>query len=177
MIDFGYGTALDAPSAEDKEYFYSWRNDPRVWLWCRQNGPLSYSQHTAYWYAVEGSPTEKMFAVKANSQTIGCAGLTSIDETNSRAEFSLYIGPSFRRRGYAKAALKTLVNYGFTFLNLNSIWGETFEGNPALGMFLDIGMKEEGMRRSFYYRNGKYIDAHLVSILADEWKSQPLKLS
>lgn len=176
MIDFGLGVGLTAPTQKDKDNFFVWRNDPRIWTWCRQNAPLALSQHQAYWYSVEASQTEKLFAIKAQDQTVGCAGLTSIDLVNSRAEFSLYIGPSFQRRGHAKTALKTLLNYGFGFLGLNSIWGETFKGNPALRMFLDIGFIKEGTRKQFYLRNGQFIDAHLVSILRENWNIKHLKL-
>lgn len=101
---------------------------------------------------------------------VGVCGLTSLDMMNRRAEFSLYIGPEFQGKGFGKKALSCLLTQGFKNLGLQVIWGEVFKGNPALRMFDDIGFKREGIRRDFYFRDGTYIDAHLVSMKASEWK-------
>jgi len=120
----------------------------------------------------------KMFLIMApvgeidHVEAVGVCGLTNIDQVNQSAEFSLYIDPAMHRKGYGKAALTTLLKVGFEHLNLNHIWGETFDGNPAMGMFASLGMKKEGTRRQFYYRDGKHIDCHLVSILRDEWRQR-----
>lgn len=174
MIDFGHGIKLSYVSSEDKDQFFAWRNDPKIWKWCRQNGPISYGQHTSYWYNVDTAEDCKFFSIvnmestlgasSPRIETVGCAGLTSIDQTNRRAEFSLYIGPEHHRKGYGKRALKTLIDHGFNNLNLHTIWGESFEGNPAMFMFAECGFQKEGIRKDFYFRNGKYIDAHLFSI-------------
>jgi RimJ/RimL family protein N-acetyltransferase len=122
---------------------------------------------------VEGAQDKLFFSIRAQIgdkfETVGCAGLTDIDHVNSRAEFSCYIGPEYQKNGYGSKALKTLFTYGFKYLNLYSVWGETYNGNPALKMFLGIGMKNDGIRRSHYYRDGSYIDATLVSVLKKEW--------
>lgn len=181
MITYRYGNiGLTYTCPSDRDQFFHWRNNYDIWKWCRQNGPITYSQHSSYWHLVDGCNDKKFFAIVAADgtlgatpttfKTVGCAGLTSIDNVNSSAEFSLYIGPEYHRKGYGKTALKTLIEYGFNYLNLNSIWGETFDGNPALKMFLDIGMKQDGTRRGAYYRNGRYINCHLISALRQEWK-------
>ena len=101
---------------------------------------------------------------------VGVCGLTDINLIHRRAEFSLYIFPEYHRRGYAKDALKALFRHGFDDLNLHSIWGETFDGNPALSLFTDkLGMVYEGTRRQFYFKNGKYVDAHIISLTKEEF--------
>ena len=102
---------------------------------------------------------------------VGVCGLTDIDWINRRAEFSLYVAPEQHRKGLGHRALNLLFAEGFGTLNLNLIWGETFKGNPAAIMFLKAGMKKEGTRREFYYRNGIYTDAILYSIRRDEFYS------
>lgn len=180
MIDYGHGVKLDYTSADDRDQFFHWRNHPAIWFWCRQNGPITYPIHTSYWYGVDQCEDKKFFSIKAcesslgatpkHFYTVGCAGLTSIDYVNSRAEFSLYIGPEHQGKNHGKQALKTLIDWGFNYLNLNQIWGETFHGNPAMKTFLDIGMKKDGVRRQFYFRDGRYLDCYLVSVLREQWK-------
>ena len=147
-----------------------WRNDYRVWKWCRQNDLISDLDHSQWFRSQNDDPKIKMFAVFGNDIFVGVCGLTDIDRVNQRAEFSLYIGPEYQGMGYGKLALKTLLMHGFRNLNLNCIWGETFDGNPAANMFESLGFLKEGTRRQFYYRNGKFIDAHLYSILREDFK-------
>lgn len=173
MIDYEYGVRLAPISSEEElESLYHLRNNPEVWKWCRQRGPIHWDQHLVYWSSIlEGEKTDiRLYLVENKGALIGCTGFTSIDHINARAEFSLYIDPSIRGVGLGEAALKTLFNFGFKMLNFNLIWGETFDGNPAYSLFEKLGMVKEGSRREFYFRDGKYIDAHLYSVLRREWK-------
>lgn len=107
-----------------------------------------------------------MYAIDdIDHRLVGVCGLTSIDWINRRAEFSLYIGPEHHGCGLGEAALRALVRHGFERLNLHSIWGEAFDTNPAMKMFERVGFKHEGVRKHFYFRSGRYVDAHLFSIL------------
>ena len=162
-------TALDASHLYAA---FGWRNNPAIWRWCRQSGPLSWDNHTGWFNSLKNNDAIRMFAV-LYGEIVGVCGLTSIDWVNRRAEFSLYIGSEHQRNGYAKAALTALFDHGFKNLNLDLIWGESFDGNPAMAMFDKMGMTRDGIRRQFYYRDGKYIDAHLFSITAEEWKARP----
>jgi RimJ/RimL family protein N-acetyltransferase len=111
-----------------------------------------------------------MYAVTAQGGIVGVAGLTSIDRLARRAEFSLYIGPEHHGEGYGRKALIALFTKGFRDLGLNLIWGESFDGNPAIRLFESLGMIREGTRRDFYFKDGRFIDAHLFSIRSTEWK-------
>lgn len=141
------------------------RNNPSVYKWCRQNAPMHWAKHQEWFKWQANDPHTSMFALERHGVVMGVCGLTSIDYVNSRAEFSHYTIPSHQGKGYAKEALDQLFYYGFCHLGLNRIWGEVFEGNPALTLFTDyLGMKIDGVREEFYYRDGRYIDATLVSI-------------
>ena len=175
MINFGFGVSLDSLKEESLKILLTWRNDFKIWKTCRQNDLLTWDSHHKWFESLSNNPKVKMYGivrpagVDHESVLVGVCGLTDIDLTNRRAEFSLYIGPENQRRGYAAKALKTLISHGFSNLNLNCVWGETFKGNPAAGMFEAIGMEKEGTRKQFYFREGKYIDADLYSVLASEW--------
>jgi ribosomal-protein-alanine N-acetyltransferase len=171
MIDYKFGVTLEGiRSTEDIDTLFELRNNPLVWRWCRQRGPLHYDAHLLYWSNImERDESSRFYLVKNMGNIIGCAGFTSINHINSRAEFSLYIDPSIQGVGLGEAALKTLFSFGFNMLNFNSIWGESYDENPAMKLFEKIGMKKEGIRRQFYFREGKYLDAHLYGILRSEF--------
>lgn len=170
MIDYGLDIALGPISPSMADTMRDWRNDIRIRSWCRQIGVLSEFDQDRWMQAQSNDKTLRMFSVHHNRDFVGVAGLTSIDMVNRRAEFSLYIGPNSHGLGFGKRALRTLCRFGFEELGLNSIWGESFEGNPAIKMFYDVGFVKEGVRRQFYFKGGMFIDAVLVSIQRHELK-------
>lgn len=170
MIDFGFGgITLGRIEFDDLQQLRSWRNNEAIFTWCRQANQISDHDQQAWFDRQNTDPTMRMYSVYWDNTLIGVCGLTSIDMIARRAEFSLYIGPEFQGEGHGKNALKTLFKSGFDDLNLNLIWGECFDGNPAAKMFEGLGMMKEGTRREFYYKNGKYIDADLYSITSVEF--------
>lgn len=170
-IDYGYGISLYKLEEYSLDIIRNWRNDERIFRWCRQDDLISKEAHLDWYYKQDKDPTIRMYGIWVDEGMIGVCGLTSIDLINRRAEFSLYIGPCFQGKGFSKMALKTLFTAGFQMLGLNSIWGETFEDNPAQSLFFDIGMTHDGRRREFYFKEGKFKDALLFSVLKDEWKA------
>ena len=171
MIDYGRGVQLRRLHGEDAPQIYLWRNDKRIREWCRQYDLLHWGQHQAWLEMQAKDPSVSMYGIEitGTEMLVVVCGLTSIDAINRRAEFSLYIAPEQQGSGYGRKALETLLNHGFRALGLNVIWGETFDGNPAAKMFEKIGFVKEGTRRDFYFRNGRFIDAHLYSIKAEEF--------
>ncbi len=173
MIDYGFGIYLGGVSEADPDKLLVWRNDYRIWQHCRQNDLIPKGAHLK-WYEkqLDGNPVDHMYSICTKEGfVLGVCGLTGIDLENARAEFSLYIAPQFQRKGHGQAALKTLISHGFNSLPLESIWGESYSFNPARRMFQAIGFKEDGVRRHFYYRDGKFIDAYIYSLLRTEWEA------
>lgn len=177
MIDHGFSCSLIPLSEVSPRQMLEWRNDPDVYKWCRQYEPIESWAHEKWLLSLESRSDVKMYGIKSedpgeDSEVVGVCGLTSLDFINRRAEFSLYIGPDHQGKGYGEGALKTLLAHAFLALNLNLVWGETYEENPAAKIFERVGMFKEGVRRRFYYRDGRYIDATLYSILKSEFRSK-----
>lgn len=113
-----------------------------------------------------------MFAVETKKgKLIGCTGLTYIDWKNSKAEVSIYIGnKKYKWKGYGTDTLKTLMDYGFRELNLHMLFGEIFEYNEVnIKLFEKCGFKKDGALRHRLYRDGKYWNSIIYSILDEEW--------
>lgn len=156
----------------DLQRLMNWRNTDSIMKWCRQELMISFQDQDDWYERQHKDTTIEMFSIwnrKGDfNEHVGACGLTSIDYVNRRAEFSLYIAPKEHGNGLGRQALNALFKIGFNGLNLHLIWGETFEGNPAIKMFKDMGMTHEGTRRDFYFKNGHYIDAHIYSIKSTE---------
>ena len=174
MIDYGQLVKLGPLRKSNLEEYRIARNSIGIRQWCRQTDLIS-EEDQIDWYANQRTnPTIRMYEIMSKENPglgLGVCGLTDIDQVNQRAEFSLYILADHRNNGFGKAALLTLIQHGFNSLNLNSIWGETFEGNPAWSMFVKVGFNLEGTRKDFYFKKGKFIDCHLYSVQRDTWKT------
>lgn len=157
----------------DYETLFRWRNDPRIYEWCRQNSPLHWDKHLDWCRAQARDPRLDMFVMLGDSgNPVGVCGLTDICLINRRAEFSLYIGPEHQGNGYAYRGLEKLLEHGFDTLGLNRIYGETFDGNRAQNIFEKMGMVCEGVRRDFYFRCGRFVNAKLYSISCGEFRDR-----
>jgi len=162
------------------EVIRAWRNDYRIYKWCRQDDFITDVGQRNWYEKQRTDPHIRMWLValdatdpdtnKIRKRAVGVCGLTSIDMISRRAEFSLYIDPDLHKMGLGKAAMHCLFQKGFDDLNLNMIWGESFDGNPAISLFKKFGMKHEGVRRNFYFKEGEYLGAHLFSMTKKEWK-------
>ncbi len=167
---------LRALDSDDAPVVRAWRNSWAVWAWTRQNDLISDVEQLAWFDKQSKDPTIRMYGISlvtgAYKNLVGVAGLTSIDWPNRRSEFSLYINPEQHRKGYGKQALSMLLDHGFKNLGLHQIYGETFAGNPAIKIFTELGFKLDGTRRQFYFKDGAFRDAHLVSLLQGEWNAR-----
>jgi len=156
----------------------AWRNDWRLIQFTRQWDLINEVEHQDWFDRQARDPATRMYKIMFKcgdaEGPVGVCGLTSIDYRNSRAEFSLYIIPEFKRRGIGKNALSLLLKHAFLNMGLNLVWGETFDENPAIPMFESLGMVKEGTRRAFYFKEGKRIAAHLYSITREEWNASIL---
>lgn len=170
MIDYKYKVRLDRIKKSDLTFLRDARNDSSIRHWCRQHDLISDLDQERWYERQNQDPTISMYSIlDLDGHLCGVCGLTSIDHIIRRAEFSLYIFPKCQKKGYGEVALKTLFNHGFLELNLNQIYGETFKGNPALSLFEKLGMSKDGLRRDFYYKDGKYVDSILISLMRTEW--------
>lgn len=168
------GLSLDPFDSTDAATVRAWRNDWRVIRWCRQNDVISDVDQAAWYERQAKDPAIKMYSVRLKSgagagELVGVAGLTSIDWVNRRAEFSLYVAPDRWRHGIARGALSILLSHAFLNLGFEQVWGEAFAGNPALTLFAELGFHADGIRRGWYFKDGAYHDAHLISITRSEW--------
>ncbi len=183
MIIYGYGSddwtvELGPVESGDLRMMRDWRNDPAIWRWCRQNDLISDIMQARWFESQDKDPTIHMYMILGRETAhprglirMGVCGLTSHDKNNRTAELSLYIGPEFQKKGLSKPTFKTLMRHGFENLNLHSIWCECFSGNPVIGVVKGVGFKPDGVKREAYFKDGKYVDAELFSILEKEWKA------
>lgn len=159
-----------------KEYI-SWLNDSEI---CEGNShavfPNNYAKTLAYVKSVTESRTELVFAVrwKKNDMHIGNASIQNINYINRSAEMAIIIGnKNYWNKGVSTEILALLIEYGFIRLNLNRISAATPLINKGGQQICEKNnMKKEGIMREAMFKNGKYNDVAVYSILLKDYRKQ-----
>lgn len=104
---------------------------------------------------------------------IGMAFLKDIDLIHRTAEFAIFIGDEESRgKGHGKEATLKTLKFAFNDLNLNRVYLTVLEENKkALHIYAKFGFKNEGILRECVYKNGKYKNEVIMSLLRSEYMS------
>lgn len=165
----------------DEACLCRWINDPRVWRTLGTFLPKNSVVEKEWIESLYKSAADVVFGIviKASDELIGVAGLHRIDPINRKAVFGISIGEVARHnQGYGTEAARLAVRYGFETLNLNRIELEVFANNfRGIRAYQKAGFRHEGCRRQAVYRDGRYEDVYVFSILREEYedaKDEPI---
>lgn len=171
-----------SPTTVDEEItekFTKWLNDFKITDYIGRSASIMTIEGEKKWF--ENHPTDTdhiFFIVRAeDDEVIGSIGLHRIDYISRTATFGIFIGEeSGRDKGYGTESLRLILDYGFNYLNLNSIKLDVMEFNDrAIACYKKCGFKEYGRRRKCYFLNGKYYDKIEMDILAEEFNGDYIK--
>ena len=114
-----------------------------------------------------------------DEKLVGTARLVNIDYNRKSVDWGYGIDPKLWGEGYVFEIQELLKEYIFEKLNLNRLSGVAMIGNErAISTLIATGCIEEGILRQYYRDiNGKYHDAWLYSILAEEYFSADYTIS
>jgi RimJ/RimL family protein N-acetyltransferase len=169
---------LRAIEREDIPRFVRWLNDPEVVYYLLHFAPISKASEEKWFERqMAMSPTEgQIFAIEVKEGDawvhIGDTGLHQIDMVTREAEFGIFIGEKkYWNQGYGRQATQLTVKYGFESLNLNRIFLYAVAENiRGLKAYEASGFVKEGLLRQALFKNGKYNDIIVMSVLHSEWK-------
>lgn len=108
-----------------------------------------------------------------DDRLVGFARIYRILWTIGRASIELGVGdPQLRGRGYGSEALRLLVRFAFSELNLAYLNAAIPAYNPAaLRLFQRAGFVEQACLRQALYRDGRRWDLMIYGLLKDEWSN------
>jgi diamine N-acetyltransferase len=140
--------------------------------------PMTLEQETAWYEQTAADDGEVAFTIyeRATGRAIGNCGLHEVDLANRRTVVGIMIGePDARGRGYGTEAMRLLLDYAFTVLDLHSVMLTVFEYNGAgRRCYENVGFREMGRRRQSRWYNGRFWDEIHMDILASEFTSPVL---
>lgn len=174
MIDLG-AVVLRPFEPADVEHLYRFRND---WQVTQFLGGFSsgYSRRNLQeWVKFHRNRDDEVLwaiAVKKDDRCIGHVGLYKIDPRLRKAEFAILVGdPRWWGKGVGRSATVAMIDWGFTQLNLHKISLSVLDTNRrAIKLYQQLGFRHEGKLRDEQFRDRKYLDVVLMSLLEREWK-------
>lgn len=159
---------------DDLPIINSWRNDESVVQNLCSTFRYINLETDKLWfenYMKSRQTTVRLSIIDEQERLIGVIYLLNIDHLNRTADFGIFIGEKLDRgKGYGREATKKILKHAFNNLNLNRIALRVIPNNMrAIKLYESVGFKQEGILRQALFKNGKYIDLIIMSLLKEDW--------
>lgn len=112
--------------------------------------------------------------IENTDRLIGYAGIANISETNKSGEYFIFIGEKeFWGKGIGTEVSEKILEIGFNNLDLNRVMLTVSEPNVGgLKAYKKAGFKYEGRLREAAFRDNKFHDKIVMSVLKHEWNKK-----
>lgn len=162
---------LRALEPEDLELIFSIENNETFWEISNTQTP--YSRYIIKQYLDQAH--KDIFEVKQlrlvisnyDREAMGLIDIFDYDFKNARAGVGILIkDENNRSRGYGKEALKILMNYCFSHLNLHQLYCNVSEDNEAsLKLFASLGFRKVGLKRDWNRTEGYFKNEYMFQFI------------
>jgi diamine N-acetyltransferase len=173
----GKTTRLRPIEREDLPRFARWFGDPEVRYHLLVYLPFSLAQEERWYEGLQErleSGKEVVLAIDtAEGVHIGTIGLHDIEWKDRSAELGIVIGDkAFWGQGYGTDAIRTMLRLAFAEMNLHRVFLRVDVDNQrGIRCYEKCGFQQEGRLRDAGFREGRYHDQLLMSILRSEFQS------
>lgn len=161
---------LRALEETDLEWVKNLRNHPQTWPYLGTFRFINSFQQKKWFEKINADETKIYLIFGYKNKNLGLVRLTEIDRINRSMCIGGDILPKERKKGHAKYMYKLIFKLGFEVWGMNRLWLLVLATNDhALRLYKKLGFKEEGKQRKAIFRNGRYIDYIMMSILSEEY--------
>ncbi len=167
---------IPVDAERDSKLFAGWRNNSEYLRLKDGDFALHFSIENLKNWMEENELSDDvaffMIKIKEDTQVIGEIGLSGFQGKHSNAFVGISIGdPENWGKGFGTDAMRVILRYGFSMLNLHHISLSVFEYNPrGVKSYEKAGFKLEGVQRQFLNRDGRRWDMYRMGILKSEWE-------
>ncbi|MHA2257274.1 MAG: GNAT family N-acetyltransferase [Promethearchaeota archaeon] len=168
---------LVPPKKEYIDQYQKWMTDPEITQYLSIFRPITREMEEDWYNQLQKRANDFLFSIlridnEFSDELIGNCDI-NVDWKNRVGSCGIVIGEKIHHgKGYGTEAMRLLVNYGFSTLNLNRIELQAHSFNVrALKSYEKVGFKKEGTRRDAIYINGEYYDSIVLGILKEEWQN------
>lgn len=168
---YGENIYLRQPVREDIEELYDICSDKDVLKYNGlSTGVMSKEYINSQFHHFTKPNKKELVIVTRTSDLIGYVYYKENSYTRDVYSIGITIGKKYWNRGYGLDSIRTLCSYLFNNKQAHKIELEVVSENKrAIKCYRKCGFKDEGVRRSKYYYNGKYIDTIVMGLLEEEF--------
>lgn len=166
------GISFKVIEEADLEEIAALRNDYSTWSFLTDPRPV-YPGTQKDWLAGLSSSKGKMYFTVFDrvNPFIGLVRMDEYDQMNSSIRVGADVTVKLRGRGYGRKIYEALKKYCFHYLNVHRVWLLVLETNKhAQRLYKKQGFRVEGKQRQAIFRDGKYLDYVMMSILEGEYR-------
>jgi RimJ/RimL family protein N-acetyltransferase len=169
--------SLRAFEPGDYKLINQWRNDDEITDLLGGNKIYVSAERERKWVEekIMGSPTEQFLAICLSDEPfemVGYLSIIHIEWRNRQAEWGgIIIGrKDFRSKGIGTQAAELMLQFAFSELNLNRLYGHWLvENTPSLKMATKLSFQHEGVLRQAVFKHGAYHDVAVLAILQSDY--------
>ncbi len=168
---------LQQLTLEDTDFVFRHFSDPAVTQYLMDEPPVkeyAQAQEIIQFYLEPAGKTHNRWGIvrKSDHQRIGTCGYHKWDRRYFRAEIGYDLSPGFWGQGYMAEALRAVIRNGFEHMGLNRIEALVYiENERSVRLLKQLGFKQEGVLRDYFYLDGVFYDHFLFALLHREWKA------
>jgi diamine N-acetyltransferase len=163
---------LRALEPEDLELLYEWENNDSYWVISNTITPFSkftlkrYLKHS-HKNIYETGQLRLMIELIEEKKTIGAIDLFDFDPFHKRAGIGILIADeTHRRKGYASMALKCLIQYCLTTLQLHQLYCNILANNTeSMDLFEKLGFVRIGIKKEWVQTADGYLDEYMFQLI------------
>jgi UDP-4-amino-4,6-dideoxy-N-acetyl-beta-L-altrosamine N-acetyltransferase len=158
----------------DLEAIRRLRNEPSTWMMLTAPGAIEPHAQESWFHALRATSDRQYFVIFDDHHPfIGIVRTDEIDRLNRSIRVGADVVPELRGRGFGSRVYSLLKKYCFDHLNVHRLWLAVLENNErAIRLYERHGFRLEGRYREAVFRDGRYLDYLLMSILDHEYRSE-----
>lgn len=166
------GVCLRSIERQDIEILRQMRNDPDTWYYLGSPVLLTENDQLKWFESLYRSNNNQFFVYYNDvSDLIGLIRMDEIDDLNRSIRIGGDVLPEFRGRGFGTKMYELMFKYCFDYLNKYRVWLLVLDMNErARCLYEKMGMLVEGKQRQAVFRDGRYCDYIMMSILESEYR-------
>ncbi len=118
----------------------------------------------------DSTTKEEIYTIWYENKFAGLIGLKDTDHLNLKTEIGYWMIKKMGGKGIMSQSVERLINYIFSFMNMNRIQIKCGVGNDKSSAIPKrLGFQFEGIERDGEKHMDSYVDLEVYSLLKDEW--------
>lgn len=171
MSLFGKQINLRALEPEDLSFLFSVENNDKFWEISHTQAPFSkfllkkYLEN-AHLDIYQAKQLRLLIEEKQTKTPVGLIDLFNFNPQHKRAGVGIVVLEEFQQKGYANEALKLLINYGFSYLQLHQLYANiTSDNAKSIALFKKHNFMQVGIKKDWIFNGKKYKNEILYQLI------------